>query len=219
MIRPYYELRLYQMQPTRMPRFHELMRDHVPALFAKNGVSKPLGGWESHAGPFAPLYGYLLPWESIDARMSAWARFYADPVWQEKLAENYAGAQRVERANVHILRPSAVWERYREAGPPRSVGGVHEMWLHARTGPVGRSEAGGAAARLDAARAHGAEVLGVFDAWIGLPTDRQIAFLAWKDEDHRRSFIECESPDTSGSAVQTQVLLPLPYATPLSGFA
>ena len=75
----YYELRLYKMIPTRMPEFHDLMGVQVPPIFARHGIAKPLGFWESHGGRLAPLFAYIIPWSNLDARMAAWRRFYADP--------------------------------------------------------------------------------------------------------------------------------------------
>ncbi|MCO5072262.1 MAG: NIPSNAP family protein [Rhizobiaceae bacterium] len=212
----YYELRLYKMLPTRMPVFHDLLGVQVPPLFAKCGVSRPLGFWESYAGPYAPLFGYILPWESLDARMAAWTRFYADPVWQEKLSTNYAGQQRVDRPSVLILRPSAVWPRFHSEGPVAELSGIHEMRIYR-----GRQFEDDAllAARVGAAQEHGAEVLGVFDGWIGLPTDSRIVFLAWPDDAQRLATRSREATLYPGDFAQSHVMRPLGYGVPMTNFS
>ncbi len=209
----YYELRLYRMLPTRMPDFHDLLGVQVPPIFAKCGVSRPLGFWESYAGPHAPLFGYILPWESLDARMQAWTRFYADPVWQEKLAANYAGAQRVDQPSVLVLRPSPQWSRFHGAEPVRKVGGVHEMRFY-DVDAGGNDEALGE--RMAFAQECGATILGLFDAWIGLPLNRRVAFLAWPDEAGRHATRMAEREAFPNDTPETQVMRPLDYGVPSS---
>jgi hypothetical protein len=176
----YYELRLYKMIPTRMPDFHELMSVHVPPLFARHGIAKPLGFWESHAGRLAPLFAYIIPWNNLDARMAAWKQFYADPDWAEKRASNYAGRQRVERSDILILRPSPAWARFKDASVAGPVEGVHEL----RFDDVLNQDpnlAHEAWARVDLPflTARGARVLGVFASWFGSRLNQIVTILAW----------------------------------------
>jgi len=212
----YFELRLYRMLPTRMPDFHDLLGVQVPPLFEKCGVSRPLGFWESYAGPYSPLFGYILPWDSIDARMAAWKRFYADPVWQRKLAANYAGAQRVDRPSVLILRPSDLWARFRGTGPIRTVDGVHEMRFYDASAVV---DCGGLGERVAVAKDGGAEVLVIFDAWIGLPLGRRVVFLAWPDEAARLVGLAAERQVFPDDTPRTQVMRPIEYGMPLTGLS
>ena len=209
----YYELRLYRMLPTRMPDFHDLLGVQVPPLFRKCGVSRPLGFWESYVGPYASLFGYILPWESLDARMEAWTRFYADPVWQEKLSANYAGTQRVDQPSVLILRPSSQWSRFHGQEPAREVGGVHEMRFY-DVAPVGNDEELGE--RIAFAQNCGATILGLFDAWIGLPLNRRVVFLAWPDEAVRLSTRIAEREAFPDDTPETQVMRPIDYGVPFS---
>lgn len=207
----YYELRLYRMLPTRMPDFHDLLGVQVPPLFRKCGISRPLGFWESYAGPYAPLFGYILPWDSLDARMEAWTRFYADPAWQQKLAANYAGAQRVDQPSVLVLRPSSQWPQFQGREPVREVGGVHEMRFY-DIDAVGSDEALGE--RIAFARERGATVLCLLDAWIGLPLGRRVVFLAWPDEAGRLSTRAAESEAFPNDTPRTQVMRPIEYGVP-----
>lgn len=233
----YYELRLYQMIPTRLPVFHELLRDHVPPLWARNGVPAPLGVWEGHAGPMAPLYAYILPWRSLDERMAAWGRFYADPDWQAALAENYAGRQRVERSNVFILRPSPAWTEVTEpAAAPRPVDGVHEMRvLDLLNQAPPKAHAALAETDLPFLKMQGAEVLGVFATWYGTRMNQAVVFLAWPDAETMRRGHDAHMRAPEIQAVReaerrangrpllrgtdVHVLRPLPYGVPRTNLA
>jgi hypothetical protein len=178
----YYELRLYRMIPGRTPDFHRLMGEEVPPLFAKNGIPTPLATWEGHAGPMAPLYGYILPWRSLDDRMAAWRRFYADPEWQSRMAQNYAGQQRVDRSNVFILRPSPVWQGLKEAASAESIGGVHEIrLLDVWNQDPNLAHSAFAAVDLPFLKARGARLLGLFSTWFGTRMNQAVAILAWPD--------------------------------------
>ena len=212
----YFELRLYRMLPTRMPDFHELLGLQVPPLFEKCGVSRPLGFWQSPAGPYAPLFGYIMPWNSIDDRMAAWKKFYADKVWQKKLAANYAGSQRVDRPSVLILRPSDLWRNYRGQGAVVDMTGVHEMRFYRCTSHAGSGELD---ARIATAVDNGAEVLGLFDAEIGLPTNTRVAMLAWPDEAQRLMTRTAEAAAHPPADLQTQVMYPIPYGFPRTGLS
>jgi hypothetical protein len=208
---PYFELRLYRMLPTRMPDFHDLLGVQVPPLYEKNGIPKPLGFWEGYSGQLSPLFAYLIPWDGIDQRLEAWARFYADPAWLEKLAANYAGEQRVGRADVHILRPSDQWERFRKTGAAVEVDGLHEMRIEARSD-------GTPAGSLERLAELGAEVLGVFEGWIGMPRDRLVSFLAWPDEKTMRRAHRDGGSGGEGS-IDSHILLPIPYGIPRSNLS
>ncbi|MBS3652024.1 NIPSNAP family protein [Pseudaminobacter sp. 19-2017] len=183
----YYELRLYQMVPGRMPDFHRLMGEDVPPLFARNGIPAPLAFWEGYAGPLSPLYCYILHWRDLDDRMNAWERFYADPEWVAKMGANYGGQQRVERSHVFILRPSPVWERFREAGSQEPVGGVHELRFHdVLNQDPNLAHQSLADHDLPFLRARGARVLGVFATWFGTRMNQAVTLLAWPDAESCR---------------------------------
>lgn len=220
----YYELRLYKMWATRMPDFHDLLGVQVPPLFARNGIPKPLAFWESYSGRLAPLFAYIIPWESIDERMAAWTRFYADPVWVEKLAANYGGEQRVEHPHVHILRASPLWSSFSVTGEPVPVPGLHEMRIYSFSGlPADGLAAAGK--DLGFLAEHGAQVLGLFETWIGMPRGRTVAFLAWENEARRRAaYRDDGSWEEHGTGqgfgdVDIHVMKPISYGIPLTGLA
>lgn len=213
----FYELRQYPMIATRMPDFHDLLGVKVPPLFAKNGIPKPLAFWESYAGPFNPLYCYLIPWDSVDTRIRTWDQFYADPVWQEALAKNYGGEQRVHHAHVSILKACEAATEFMtgETGP---VTGIQEMVV---TG------AGGADAErslerllqvdLPAFRDAGGRVLGVFRAWTGIASDLTFALLAWGDENQMHLGHRAATEKETGLTVNvrySQIMIPIEYGIP-----
>lgn len=181
-ISDYFELRLYQMQPGRLPGFHPLMRDVALPLFARHAIPAPLAMWEGFAGSMAPLYAYIIPWASLDARMDAWRAFYADPDWRNALAESYATGQRVERSHVFILRPSPVWDGLRDPGHGGAVGGLHEIAFHdVLNQDAGLAHASLARHDLPFLQRRGAHVLGVFATWFGTRANQAITITAWPD--------------------------------------
>jgi hypothetical protein len=232
----YYELRLYEMIPTRMPDFHELMRDHVPRIFARVGVSTPLALWEGYASPLAPLYAYCLPWRSLDERMRAWKRFYADPEWIDKLSQNYAGMQRVERSNVFILRPSPIWSKWKQPGASGPIEGVHELRFHdvLNQDP---NQAHEALSTIDLPflTARGAIVLGLFATWFGARMNQAVTLLAWPDSatmqsayrEHRDDEKILAARDAERRAhgrpllrgADIHIMRPLPYGIPHANLA
>jgi hypothetical protein len=235
-INEYYELRLYKMIPTRMPDFHDLMGVRVPALFARHGIAKPLGFWESHAGRLAPLFAYVIPWSNLDARMIAWKRFYADPEWVETLAANYAGQQRVERSDILILRPSPVWARFKDAGASGPVEGLHELRFDdVLNQDPNLAHESWASVDLPFLIARGGNVLGVFASWFGSRLNQIVTILAWPNaatmlaahhahqtdpaifearESERRTH---GRPLSRGSDVH--IMRPTPYGVPIANLA
>lgn len=178
----YYEFRLYEMVPTRMPDFHALMRDHALRLFARTGVSQPLALWEGYAGPLAPLYSYCLPWRSLDDRMQAWKRFYADPEWVKEMTASYAGRQRVERSNVFILRPSPIWSKWKQPDASGPVEGVHELrFLDVLNQDPSLAHEALSNTDLPFLVNRGAVVLGLFSTWFGTRMNQAVTLLAWPD--------------------------------------
>jgi len=220
------------MLPTRMPDFHDLLGVQVPPLFERNGIPKPLGFWESYASKFAPLFGYIIPWESIDERMAAWQRFYTDPEWVEELVANYAGEQRVDRANVSILRALPMWHEFRSPLPATPVEGIHEMRIYAISDP---KQVSGLSHlenfEIPFLIKKGAQVLGIFEAWIGMPRNRVITFLAWPDEEtmqqahyklqEAKAHPLAEKPDLipQFDEVDIHIMKPISYGLPMTNLS
>lgn len=175
-----WELRLYEMLPRRLPDMHHQFAHEIPPLFARAGVPAPLMFWECFAGPMTATLAYLLEWKSLDERMAAWGRFYADAQWWKQYEDAHGGQQMLERSHVLVLAPSPAWPQ--PPALPTAPAGLHELRMvdlhprHARA-------AHGVCASVDLAcvQRHGAQVLGVFDLAIGQRLPRAVALLAWTD--------------------------------------
>lgn len=176
----FWELRLYEMLPRRLPDMHHQFAFEVPPLFARAGVPAPLAFWDCHAGPLTAMLAYLLRWNSLDERMAAWGRFYADPQWWKQYEDAHGGAQMLERSHVLVLKASPAWQPEPAAALP--AGGLHELRmvdLH----PAAAAEGHRAYAAVDLAcvRERGARVLELFDLAIGAGLPQAVSLLAWPD--------------------------------------
>lgn len=177
----FYELRLYQMVPGRMPAFHDLMQGAALPLFARHGIGRPLGIWEGQTGPLSPLYAYIIRWRSLDARMAAWKSFYADPDWGSAVAQSYKGRPRVERSHIFILRPSAIWDRFSDEAP---LGNTHVLSLHdTLNNDPNLVHQALAETDLPFLKAQGGKVMGVFSTWFGTRMNQAITLTAWDSAD------------------------------------
>ena len=236
MIDEYYELRLYHMLPGRMPDFHDLMSNKVPAIFARSGIAEPLGFWEGYAGPIAPLFAYIIPWRNLDDRMRAWKRFYADPEWTRELAANYAGQQRLDRSSIFILRPSPVWSGFKTAASSDPVDGIHEMRFHdVLNHDPSRAHTALAEIDIPFLAARGARVLGVFSTWFGTRMNQAITLLAWPNaatmqEAYREHITDAAIVSARETerrtygrplfrGVDVHIMRPLPYGIPRANLA
>ena len=176
----FWELRLYEMLPRRLPDMHHQFAHEVPPLFERAGVPAPLAYWDCFAGPMTAMLAYLLHWPGLDERMAAWGRFYADPQWWKQYEDAHGGQQMLERSHVLILRASPAWHAAPGAAPPRM--GLHELRMVDLL-PQAAAAAHEALARVDLAclSAHGALTLGLFDQVTGQHLPRAVALIAWPD--------------------------------------
>ncbi|MGE0097241.1 MAG: NIPSNAP family protein [Hydrogenophaga sp.] len=176
----FWELRLYEMLPRRLPDMHHQFAREVPPLFERAGIPAPLAYWDCFAGPMTAMLAYILHWPDLDARMAAWGRFYTDPQWWKQYEDAHGGEQMLERSHVLVLRPSPAWS----AAPsgPHLQAGLHELRMVDLL-----SQAAGAAhdalvqVDLPCIEAQGAQVLGLFDQVMGQRLPRAVVLLAWPD--------------------------------------
>jgi hypothetical protein len=173
-----WELRLYEMLPRRLPDMHHQFACEIPPLFERAGVPAPLAFWDSFAGPSTRMLAYLLRWNSLDERMAAWGRFYADPQWWKQYEDAHGGAQMLEQSHVLILRASPAWRP--GVGPTPAPGGIHELRMLDLL-PRAGAAAHEALDRVDLPflQARGAQVLGLFELAIGEGLPCAVALLAW----------------------------------------
>lgn len=188
MIEEYYELRLYEMLPGRLPGFLPLMEETAIPQFAVHGIPRPLAIWQGHAGPMAPLYAYLIRWRSLDERMARWNAFYADPLWSERLGANFADGRRLRRTHVLILRPSHTWASLVDPAVTGPQSGIHELAFHNldNDNPARGHEAI-AQTDLPFLQARGGHVLGTFMTWYGGAMNQAVTVTSWKDAESWRA--------------------------------
>ena len=76
-----YELRIDTVHPGRMGALQARFRDHTCALFERHGMTN-VGYWVNTIGGRSDELWYILGYDDLAARRSAWAAFRADPEWQ-----------------------------------------------------------------------------------------------------------------------------------------
>ena len=216
----FYELRIYETVQSRLAGLARQRGEDVPPLFRRHGFDVPLMHFAGVGGPFAPIYGYLLRWTNLDARMRAWGAFYSDPEWIAKMTANYAGEQRVERAHIALMRASPLWAGYRSADGVAAgdlVEGVYELRRHDLSGQDRAKGEAMVGAQLDAMQAAGGQVLGVFETLIGAPVQRLVSVTAWPDVGTLAAYgAAIEPPGPSHDAF---LLRPTPYGRARADFS
>jgi hypothetical protein len=192
----YYELRLYRCTPGRMPDLHHRMGYELPPLFARHGVVRPLAYWEGYAGAGAPLYVYMLRWRDLDERFRAFGAFYNDPEWAAQRDASNAGEHMVERVDLALMRPAAIWSEFKQSHEPVEVGGIHELRLQQLdTRNVPASYRALAEVDMPHLKAHGAQILGIFSMWFGSRTPQAVYLLAWRDFQAREAAAAAHEQD------------------------
>lgn len=79
-----YELRQYKIKPGRMADCHRMFREAIIPAFERAGI-RSIGYWEPVEPGEFDLH-YLVAFESVEARATAWPAFIADPEWQAEKA-------------------------------------------------------------------------------------------------------------------------------------
>jgi hypothetical protein len=229
-----YELRFYDVGLGRMRELHARMRDRLPPLFNRHGIS-PCGRWEALAGPKSPRFIYLMPWASDAERQEAWGRFYKDEEWWRVRAETNGPSEMVERYDFLFLQEGASWDAFRPTDPAELIGGMHELLVQeVAVGKVTDAHRFHAAVVLHTLCGAGARVLGVLDLIAGCNLPAMASFLAWRDSEHREAGWErLRNSDSYREAVQEQMasigrpllgradvylLQPTAYALPVAAF-
>ncbi|MBN9566880.1 MAG: NIPSNAP family protein [Alphaproteobacteria bacterium] len=231
----YYELRLYRCASGRLPDLHHRMGYEIAPLFARHGIPRPLGYWESFASSESPLYAYLLQWPSLDQRMKAFSNFYADADWHSQRDASNAGGTMVDQIELMILRPSSAWDLNRcENTAP--VPGLHELRMQlVNTRDAEAAHRAWGRRDLPFLRQRGAVVLGIFTVWFGAGMPQMISLLGWPDfETRQRAYDELERSPANAKAraeertryggplfdrCNVHLLRPAPYGIARAGLA
>ena len=190
-----YEYRFYQVCDGRLTDEAERLADVSvrPAppdkkfpphqsLFDRHGVPRPVGAWTAISGTQLPLLGYLLRWDSLTQRDTAFPSYWNDPLVHALHDEDKGDrVPLVSRIDDWLIEPSYAWIKAREDGPNVPLGGLHEMRIHYYYAQQG-SEAAKLLGEIELPHLQlmGATLLGSFDVIIG-PKDAIVTFLAWPD--------------------------------------
>ena len=100
-----YELRIYTVHPGKMGALQARFRDHTCRLFEKHGMTN-VGYWTNAVGGRSDELWYILGYEDMGARQTAWTAFLADPEWQQVYADSEADGPIVHHTENRFLRPT-----------------------------------------------------------------------------------------------------------------
>ena len=100
-----YELRIYTANAGKMGALQARFRDHTVRLFEKHGI-KNVGYWTNSIGGRSDELWYMLGFESLAQRQTAWAAFQADPDWQKARSESEKDGALVHHIENRIMNPT-----------------------------------------------------------------------------------------------------------------
>ncbi len=100
-----YELRIYTAHPGKMAALQARFRDHTVGLFEKHGMTN-VGYWVNTIGGRNDELWYMLSYDDLAARQTAWAAFAADPEWQKARAESEADGPLAHHIENRIMTPT-----------------------------------------------------------------------------------------------------------------
>ena len=100
-----YELRVYTAHPGKLPALQARFRDHTTKLFEKHGI-KNVGYWTNAVGGRSDELVYMLAFESMGHRETAWAAFGSDPDWQKARAASEVDGPLVHHVENRFMSPT-----------------------------------------------------------------------------------------------------------------
>jgi NIPSNAP len=100
-----HELRIYTALPGRMPALLTRFREHTCALFDKHGI-RHLVYWTNLIGGASDELWYLVEFDSLAHRESAWAAFHSDPAWIRARDRSVTDGPIVARFESRIMQPT-----------------------------------------------------------------------------------------------------------------
>lgn len=99
-----YELRRYEVVAGNEEALHARFANDTTRIFERLGFNQ-IGYFSTVIGD-GPELTYLLGWESLDQRQTAWETFYQDPEWQAARRRSSEGrGPLVAKTHSSILRP------------------------------------------------------------------------------------------------------------------
>lgn len=99
-----YELRIYETVPGRIGALNDRFRNHTVRIFERHGI-RPVAFWEDVIGVSNRLT-YVLAWENLAHRETAWNAFQADPEWNAVRAKSEENGPIVARVISTLMKPT-----------------------------------------------------------------------------------------------------------------
>ena len=99
------EYRTYTVAPGRLPELHERFRKHTLALFERHRIA-PIAFFTPEIGGPSDSLTYLLAFDSLAQRETAWKGFHADPEWQAVKAASDRDGPLVLRLTNVVFKPT-----------------------------------------------------------------------------------------------------------------
>ncbi|HEX5414806.1 MAG TPA: NIPSNAP family protein [Chloroflexota bacterium] len=99
-----YELRIYETVPGRMGALNDRFRNHTLRIFERHGI-RAVAFWEDVIGVSNRLT-YILAWENLAHRETAWNAFQADPEWNAARAKSEESGPIVARVISTLMKPT-----------------------------------------------------------------------------------------------------------------
>ncbi len=101
-----YEMRIYHAAPGRLPDLNARFVNHTLKLWQRFNI-RPVGFWTTLIGENNNDLTYLLEWDSLAQRETAWNAFIADKEWLAIRAETEKDGPLVSSITNSILTPTA----------------------------------------------------------------------------------------------------------------
>ena len=183
-----YEYRFYECSEGRLAEEVDRMAEVAihpdssgKSLFDQHGVPRPKGAWTAISGPRMPLFGYIVRWDSLKQRDTAFPSFWADKRWhavrdRAKVPDRVPIVNRIDN---WLMEPSLVWDAAYKDDPRQQIGGLQELRIHTHYSGQAREACEYLGLReIPHLQLMGASLLGAFDVIIG-PKDAIVSFLSW----------------------------------------
>jgi hypothetical protein len=100
-----YELRIYTVHAGRMEALQKRFRDHTCRLFDKHGI-RSIGYWTNVIGGPNDELWYMVEFDSLAARETAWVGFLQDPEWIRANQASTADGPIVVHFENRIMKPT-----------------------------------------------------------------------------------------------------------------
>ncbi len=100
-----HELRIYHCAPGRLPDLNKRFETITTKIWERFNI-RPIGFWTVLIGANNHDLYYLIEWESLAERETAWTAFSTDPEWLEKRADTEKNGPLITHLDNFILSPT-----------------------------------------------------------------------------------------------------------------